>query len=348
MSSSSSPLPESDKDFKTLLDRYLNDQASDEEIEKLMELISQGVHDDTVKARINEILMTESDEDMPQHRTREMLNMILSVNKETPGVIPMQQKRKRMVWMAAAAVITMAVVVTWRMIPVREEASQTQAQQEQGTQTPTIYTGKQYVHLPDGSTVVMNEGSELRYTDDFGKQYREVALTGEGYFDIKHDSLHPFKVRTGKITTTVLGTAFNLKAIPDQQQVEVTVTRGKVQIGDDSRVYAAITPDQQIIVNTITYEFVQNDVKAQTATEWKSQYLILDDVSLKEAAAMIEQKYNVSIAFSNNQMKDCHISATFLNGENLKQVFKVLTAVVGATYTLEGKQIRIEGEGCNE
>lgn len=74
------------------------------------------------------------------------------------------------------------------------------------------------MRLPDGSTVLLNEGSELSYSTSFGKQAREVTLTGEGYFDVQHNLSKPFKVLTGNVTTTVLGTAFNIKAYPGSRK----------------------------------------------------------------------------------------------------------------------------------
>jgi ferric-dicitrate binding protein FerR (iron transport regulator) len=212
---------------------------------------------------------------------------------------------------------------------------------------PAIFAGKQFVELPDGSTVILNEGSRLSYDRSFGDSLREVLLTGEAYFNVTHDAAKPFTVVTGNITTRVLGTSFNVTAYPDQQQVQVTVTRGKVQVNNDERLLGIITPDQQISVNTVTYDFVQRSVKAEQASAWQSQYLILDNVSLEEAATTIAQKYNVTIALSNHALKGCRISATFLKGENLEQVLTVVSGVVQATYSIDADgKVTIDGKGC--
>src|SRR5687768_11794332 len=69
-----------------------------------------------------------------------------------------------------------------------------------------------FIKLPDGSTVVLNGGSKLEFPESFAPDVREVTLKGEAYFDITHDPKRPFVVHTGKVRTTVLGTAFNIKA----------------------------------------------------------------------------------------------------------------------------------------
>jgi ferric-dicitrate binding protein FerR (iron transport regulator) len=194
---------------------------------------------------------------------------------------------------------------------------------------------------------LLNEDSELSYSTLYGRQIREVTLVGEGYFDVQHDPSKPFKVLTGQVTTTVLGTTFNVRAYPGQHEIKVTVNRGRVQVGDGQRTYGIVTPDQQIVVNTATNDFIQTNLKAEIAEEWKSQYLLLDDVSMEEAAKTISEKYKVKIILDSDELKRCRISATFLNGENLSQVLTVVSGVVQSSYSTEPDgTVRIEGKGC--
>src|SRR5688572_8298430 len=106
----------------------------------------------------------------------------------------------------------------------------------------------QFLRLPDGSTVLLNEGSKLEYPITFSGDTREVFLQGEGYFDIQHNPSKPFVVKTANVTTTVLGTAFNVKAFPSEKHITVTVTRGKVKVSKDEKVLGVITHDQQITI----------------------------------------------------------------------------------------------------
>jgi transmembrane sensor len=47
--------------------------------------------------------------------------------------------------------------------------------------------------------------------------------------------------------------------------------------------------------------------------KWKKQYLVLDDISLEDAAILIDSRYHVNISFSKEDIKKCRISDTFLN-----------------------------------
>ncbi|HKZ68194.1 MAG TPA: FecR domain-containing protein, partial [Chitinophagaceae bacterium] len=239
-------------------------------------------------------------------------------------------------------------LVVWSLVSMRKNPEPPIANIEKKVLEPASQTnGKRYIRLQDGSTALLNEGSQLDYPSDFANDKREVTLTGEAYFDIRPDTKRPFIVHTGKINTTVLGTAFNIKAYPEQKQITVTVTRGKVKVGDNKKTFGVIVPNESIAVNTEISSFRLERVNAEEALGWKKQYLVLDDISLEEAAVLIGNRYHVNISFSKKVLENCRISATFLNNENLEQVLTVVTGVVDADYTLQpNDEVIISGDGC--
>src|SRR5690606_7892291 len=107
---------------------------------------------------------------------------------------------------------------------------------------------KARLSLPDGTHILLNSDSRLWYNPDFGKDLeRVVYLEGEAFFDVAKDTLHPFKIHSGDITTTVLGTSFNVQAFADEE-ITVSLVSGKVQIENqsalnDSQIY--LKPGEQ-------------------------------------------------------------------------------------------------------
>ena len=71
---------------------------------------------------------------------------------------------------------------------------------------------KSRVQLPDGTVVTLNAGSKLSYDKEYGKELREVSLTGEGFFEVTKMKEKPFIIHTSSINIKVLGTVFNIKA----------------------------------------------------------------------------------------------------------------------------------------
>lgn len=253
--------------------------------------------------------------------------------------VPMQ-KPVRIKWLAAAAVITVFTVAGMWLFNhdwITEEQSV----------HPVSYTNRQFVNLPDGSIVLLNDSSELTFSDSFGKQLRQVTLSGEGYFDIKHDPSRPFIVHTGDVITKVLGTAFNVKA--GENEIVVTVTRGKVEVGDSKKVYEQLTPNQQIKVSTINDKFEKLEVNTEEVVAWKDDWLILDKVTMERAAELISGQFNVKAVIANNEIKDCVINARFIHHERLEQVVATIASLHNATYKIEGDEVIITGgTSCND
>ncbi len=204
------------------------------------------------------------------------------------------------------------------------------------------YHGKQFIHLPDGSTVILNAGSELRYDSTFGLASRDVTLTGEAFFDIKHDEAKPFRVWSGAVYTYVLGTAFNVKAYPDQPEIIVTVARGKVKVCEAQRELGVVMPQQQLAVHRAT---LQAEPAAASDTEdlaWKDDFLIFDNTTMADVANAIGKRFGVTVRVT-DQIRDCRINAAFMNDEDLEHILVVTSKVLHGAYVQHDNTITISG-----
>ena len=335
--------------FIELLQVYLSGKSTSAEYDELMRMIKSSQYDDLLKLRIDESLLHDNPSlDLDINRSQDLLYRILNSEKQTAKLIPVSMPVPRsLYWYAAAAALLIITLTIWGLVSGNNPESALVKTEKKSLEPAPQTNGKRYIRLQDGSTVLLNEESQLDYPTDFANDKREVTLTGEAYFDIRPDTKRPFIVHTGKISTTVLGTAFNVKAYPDQKQITVTVTRGKVKVGDNKKTFGVIVPNESIAVNTEINSFRLERVDADETLSWKKKYLVLDDISLGEAAALIGNRYHVNISLSKEALENCRISATFLNNESLEQVLTVVTGVVDADYTLQpNDEVIISGEGC--
>ncbi|ACU06203.1 FecR family protein [Pedobacter heparinus] len=329
--------------IKQLFVNFILNRCSPAEIKQVEELVKNGGHELEWRTALEE---TEQEFANSEHadlviNERELFKRInYSIGTSVPS------RQKLWGWLtAAASIILIAGVGLWLMrsemrVPHAMEAKSSSVQARKDT------THK-WIKLPDGSSVQLNYDSYLEYADSFeGKALREVRLIGEAYFDIKHDAKHPFVIHTGKIKTTVLGTAFNISAYQASKAVTVTVTRGKVKVEDEDRTLAILTPDQQLAWSARLPEPVKAKVNAEVVLEWKKQDLIMDDITLMEAAQMITERYGVKVRFNNEKVKTCRFTAAFLNRNDINQVLNVVADITGARLTLENNIVTIEGPGC--
>jgi ferric-dicitrate binding protein FerR (iron transport regulator) len=205
---------------------------------------------------------------------------------------------------------------------------------------------KRVVHLPDGSTVLLNRHSTLDYSQGIAGG-REVTLSGEAYFDIVHRTGQPFLVHTGKIVTKVLGTAFNIKAYPGEHAIEVTVDHGKVQVLKGRSSIGLLTDNQQMRYNNDTEGYISREVNIKPVMAWKPEEVVFDDLTMEEAAKRIGQRFNVTVSFVNPVVKECRVTATFYQEDDLDQIMTVICGVSQSNFVIKGNTIVIDGKGCN-
>lgn len=122
--------------------------------------------------------------------------------------------------------------------------------------------------LPDNTEVVLNRNSSLSFDSDFGEKDRKVELKGECYFKVVYDDERKFKVDLDGAEVTVLGTEFNARNRPEENQVSVSLVSGSVLFNAGTQ-SVRLTPDHKIVyergVETVCVEPFDSDV----ATAWK-------------------------------------------------------------------------------
>lgn len=323
-------------DFNDLLTRYLEGRETPEERDLLMQLIASGHYDSQLQFVTRMRQQKPQDVYMDPDRYNRVLNSLQQIHAQHQ---PPQHRTLTPWWMAAAAAVVLAVATAiW--LYVKYDAPLPLAQHE----SIFVFKDKQLVKLPDGSTVILNAGSELTYTSTFGHTTRAVTLKGEGFFDVAHDTQHPFIVTAGTLTTTVLGTAFNISSNHDK--TIVTVTRGRVQVADTKGHKELLTPNQQLAVTTTDDTFHKEAIQATAATAWMDGFLLLDNVTVEEAANILSKKYHVKFVVANPAVKSCVIHATFFDNESLDTVLALMGSLLHLEYEKDNGTVLIKGAGC--
>lgn len=328
--------------IKQLFVNFILNRCNLAEIEQVKALVKAGGYEEEWRQALE---ATEQDFANAANPNINEAKLFEKINQAIEDKVPVK-KHWNWTWIAAAAMALLVLGiglfqlkkdVEQKDVVAVKKAKPAQEQKE----------AHKWVKLPDGSSVQLNQDSYLEYADSFeGKALREVRLIGEAYFDIKHDAKHPFVIHTGKIKTTVLGTAFNISAYDANDAVTVTVTRGKVKVEDEKRTLAILIPNQQLSWNTKSPEPIKAKVNAAEVVEWKKHDLIMDDITLAEAAEMIAERYGVKVHFNNEKVKSCRFTAAFLNRNDIAQVLSVVGDITGATLTLKNNQVTIDGPGC--
>lgn len=169
------------------------------------------------------------------------------------------------------------------------------------------------IPLPDGSVVVLNQRSTLRYDTVFTE--RSVTLEGEAFFDVARDESRPFLIHTQEAKTKVLGTAFNVRAYPEEAEIAVSVEEGKVQVAKSANASEAVVlaAGQSGVYRKSEDQLAKAELT--NALAWKTQELRFDGTRLQRVAEDMERYFGVTIEIDNRQLQECRFKGTFKQPE---------------------------------
>jgi len=201
------------------------------------------------------------------------------------------------------------------------------------------------VTYQDGSRVILNADSKLRYPRNFANGVRELYLQGEAYFEVSRDSARPFIVHSGHISTTVLGTVFNVKAFPDENGVVVSLLEGHVSVSRESvekeSPSVLLQPLQRLVYEKSNRTIAVEDLDVQRAVGWKDNNLKFDKEPLRNIFVVLERAYAVKFELSDSAYGTRKISANF-NQASLWTVAEVIKRITGLKYrkVVENKTVK--------
>ena len=150
--------------------------------------------------------------------------------------------------------------------------------------------------LSDGSTILLNKNSTLKYQEKFSGKERKVKLTGEAYFTIAHNSKKPFIVISEQTETKVLGTEFNLKAYKNTGKIELTLTKGKVLFTDNkTNENKTLIKNEKVTLNKQSRIMKKTKFSSANNLFWKTKEINLDNLTTEQIAFELNEIYDTDI-----------------------------------------------------
>jgi transmembrane sensor len=193
------------------------------------------------------------------------------------------------------------------------------------------------VQLSDGSEVHLNYGSRIKYPQFFSGDTREVALTGEGFFNVAHNPQCPFIVKTKRLNIKALGTKFNVQAYPEKDKVGTTLIEGKVVLEQSSengkpKTIGSLVPGQHVDYNISTGAISNTKGNIEKYIAWKDGVIMFDNAGIQEVAERLERVFNVEIVIA-PKIKDFTYTVKFID-ESLSQILELMTKATPVKYKI--------------
>lgn len=195
--------------------------------------------------------------------------------------------------------------------------------------------------LPDGSKVKLNSESTLKYPTSFGGQ-REVSMEGEVFFEVERDTLKPFIVKTGQVSTEVLGTSFNINYSPEDSIVEVAVASGKVSVTSKS-VNESFYLLPREVLTCETSKFSKKYFDEDLLLGWKDGILAFENANINEITRRLSTWYDVDFDIRGPAKTQRKFSGKFKN-RTLRDVLDGISYSSNFEFSIHQDKVVIELE----
>jgi transmembrane sensor len=257
-------------------------------------------------------------------------------------IMPRRPAAVRRAWWALAAasfLIVAGSTFVWRSVGLRAFGTP-----ESAPRLDMARTGRgqrEALRLGDGTHVVLGPSSTLRYPVAFARRSREVYLTGEGYFEVKHDARRPFRVHTGTATAEDLGTAFSVRAYAEDSAVRVVVAEGMVALGAKTlgTVHGTVVTRGELarLTKGSTVPSVER-VNVEAYLGWTKGRLAFDEAPLSEVVAQLGRWYDAQFRIADSSLVSRRLTASFTD-ESLTEVLRMLAPVLDVRFERVGNSV---------
>ena len=208
------------------------------------------------------------------------------------------------------------------------------------------------VYLSDGTHVRLGAMSSLRFASPLSARERDVYLEGEALFDVAHDSLAPFTVRTRQGTARDLGTRFDVSVYPPDSMMTVAVAEGSVLVaapheaascgnGSASAVLGAGDLGQ---LDGGACVRVHHGASIAPYLAWTDHRLVFENAPLREVLPRLSRWYDVDFRLADSALGGRRLTAT-LTSQSLPELMRELSLAVDARIRQRGRVVTLSPTG---
>lgn len=281
---------------------------------------------------------------MDEKHFSQMRNRLLEFNsrwegQKELGTFSGTDRKKLSWWWSVAASVLIVGSLLFSYMGVQDNDDPPVELKEEWITRATPKGMKKVFHLPDGSTVTLNSASEIRYRNTFSSD-RTIELTGQAFFDVERNEELPFTVISGELSTTVLGTSFDINAYPDEDRMHVAVVTGKVKVDTENGISATLLPTEASFYDTEGRSLEKGSYDYNHLLGWRHRILKFQGESYPQVFNRLSKWYNVEFVFAPGFELKGQYSGEFQN-ESLENVLHGMQHSLGISYEIKDGTVKI-------
>jgi transmembrane sensor len=199
--------------------------------------------------------------------------------------------------------------------------------------------GQFKIELSDGSRVLLNAASSLRFPTTFSGDQRIVELSGEAYFEVRSDAAHPFTVSIGSLKVDATGTRFNINAYPDEAGILTTLAEGSVRVRSNNS-DVSLKPEQEVFTEPNGTMSPVRSADLETRLAWTNGKFIFNAADVPSIMRQICRWYDVEVSYS-GPVKGETFTGMVSRQSDISRVLRIMEAG-GIKFRIEKNKIMVE------
>lgn len=364
-----------------LLLSYAENRCTDEEKDELFGLFHESGQESALKELLFEQLVELQDDRIKGHSidSERLYNKILSEIEhreilETEKHLLRKRKKFGLVIRLVSGGVSIAAVfmLAFFLGSISDKSSggaeSALTAELASTEIKAPFGSTAELSLSDGTKVLINAGSSIRYRSDYNANNRDLVLEGEAYFKVARNTKLPLNVKTHNINIRATGTEFNVKAYSEEAVVETTLLEGEVEISQidnsDSKQVLVLKPNEKAIYSEKSDQITLDNIRraeplavrppkiasdkllvspmtdVDEAIAWTENKLIIKGENLESLCIKLQRKYGVQFIFGDEEIKKFRFSGVLLD-ETFEQIMDAIKLTAPITYSVNGKAVTL-------
>ncbi len=195
---------------------------------------------------------------------------------------------------------------------------------------------KSTLMLADGTKVVANSRTIIRYPKRFEGKNREIYVRGEAFFDVAKDEEHPFVVHSDDFLVKVLGTRFNVNNYNDSRS-QVVLVQGAVELNTSNHERVRMKPNELVSIDKGSFT-EKRAVDTDEYTCWMRGMINLSGENVQTIIKRLSQYYGV-IILCDDEISGNKLYGRLMLSQRVGEVMKAIESMTDAFMSVQGDTI---------
>lgn len=322
-----------ESDIEAVIVHYLQETITEDEMHQLEAWVNRSKENKDLFYSVKDVAdLCRNSQLLQQNNTEENWNQIKGLIEErlrSKQTFQLKARRIVLTSLKYAAVAAIAVAIGLYFTRNRTKAPEktlaavtyNEVRVERGGHPNTMF-------LSDGTKVILNAASSLRYPSNFNGKERKVYLEGEAYFEVAHNARKPFKVMIKNEDVTVLGTTFNVEAYPDESLSKVTLLTGSIALNTyynkQQSKHIVLKPNQKATTDKQNGNVSVININDSSDEAWTQGVYRFHDEQLATIINRLEKYYGVNIHLNSGKIGLEKYTGSFALSQDLGSVLQVI------------------------